>query len=118
MLACVNGEIVSQPQSSADARANAETSPTQAMTVAEVRRSLAFIRKSWEEQQSDAKRRPFYLSDSVGPLRYDRCAPQSIEHFALNFVLAHHTRRLNAKPPTETRGAKQTQEQEEKIASQ
>ena len=74
------------------------------MSVAEVRRSLAFIRKSWEDQQGGFRRRPFYLSDPVASTRGEVGATQSIERFALNFVLAHHTRRLVAKPANEAPG--------------
>jgi len=63
------------------------------MTVAEVRRTLAFIRKSWEDQAHDATR-PFYLSDPIGA---GPNADLSIEAFALSFVLAHHSRRLTAR---------------------
>ena len=69
------------------------------LSVAEVRRALSYIRKSWEDQQLDEGRRPFYLSDTIA--HSVRARNQSIEHFSLTFVLAHHTRRL-AKPPGET----------------
>lgn len=67
-------------------------SSVQSMTVAEVRRALSFIRKTWDEQQTDPRRRPFFLSDPI--CANSRAAHQSIEGFALMFVLAHHTRRL------------------------
>lgn len=73
----------------------AEYASGRSMTVAEVRRALAFIRKSWEEQQMDQHHHPFYLS---GPITANPLASnQTIEEFSLTFVLAHHTRRL-AKP--------------------
>ena len=67
------------------------------MPVAEVRRSLAFIRKSWDEQRSDDKRQPLYLCDPVVLRSGTGRRVVSVERFALDFVLAHHTRRLTAK---------------------
>ena len=75
-------------------------SSVHAMSVAEVRRALSYIRKSWEDQQVDGKRRPLYLSDPIAQAA--RAPAQSIEHFSLTFVLAHHTRRL-AKPGGDAR---------------
>ena len=66
------------------------------MPVAEVRRSLAFIRKSWDEQRSDDKRQPLYLCDPVVLRSGTGRRVVSVERFALDFVLAHHTRRLTA----------------------
>jgi hypothetical protein len=60
------------------------------MTVAEVRRSLSYIRKSWDEQQTDPNKNPLYLSDPLSG-----SGALSIESFSLKFVLAHHARRLN-----------------------
>lgn len=65
---------------------------TQSMNVADVRRALSFIRKSWEDQISDRHCRPFYLSDQMRLSSTN--LHQSIENFSLVFVLAHHTRRL------------------------
>jgi hypothetical protein len=65
-------------------------SAVQSLSVAEVRRALSFIRKTWEDQQSDKKARPFYLSDILACTKMQR----SIEAFSLSFILAHHTRRL------------------------
>ena len=70
------------------------------LSVAEVRRSLAFIRKNWDEQSLSKHKRPFYLCD---PLNVVSATPQSIESFALNFVLAHHTRRLSGTSKAEVR---------------
>jgi hypothetical protein len=67
----------------------------EALSVAEVRRALAYIRKSWDEQHLDLKRKPFYLSDPISNV--GRAPAHTIENFSLSFVLAHHTRRL-AKP--------------------
>lgn len=104
MLACSGYGSVAVESASPEALPTRDVAnATPQMSVAEVRRSLAFIRKSWEEQQGDPKRRPFYLSDTVAPLRSDRNISQSIEQFALNFVLAHHTRRLNSKPGSDAR---------------
>jgi hypothetical protein len=103
MLACSEYEPLGFELPAKKALQNRDAShatPQPTLSVAEVRRSLAFIRKSWEEQQGDPKRRPFYLSDAVGPLKSNRNISQSIEHFALSFVLAHHTRRSNPRPCT------------------
>ena len=86
-----------QQSRAADATQHPRTLPAgqssvQSMTVAEVRRALSFIRKTWDEQQTDPRTRPFFLSDPIGA----RSSPQSIESFALMFVLAHHTRRLGS----------------------
>ena len=67
------------------------------MSVAEVRRTLAYIRKSWEDQTSNITR-PFYLSDAIGA---GPNAGLSVESFALSFVLAHHSRRLHVRSTDE-----------------
>jgi hypothetical protein len=72
--------------------AGAAQSSVQSMTVAEVRRALSSIRKTWEDQHADAARQPFYLSTPLADVA--RSQAQSAEHFSLLFVLAHHTRRL------------------------
>ena len=65
------------------------------MTVAEVRRALSFIRKAWEEQNMNSKKKPLYLSDNINTNITN--TTMSIEKFSLLFVLAHHTRRLSSK---------------------
>lgn len=65
------------------------TDPQQ-LSVAEVRRALASMRRGWEEVCSDPRKRPFYLSDSMN---LTSSPGLSIEAFALHFVLSHHTKR-------------------------
>lgn len=65
----------------------------QVPSVAQTRRALSFIRRSWDEQQTNGKR--FFLSDPLAEAA--KVSGQSIEHFSLAFVLAHHTRRINQK---------------------
>jgi hypothetical protein len=68
----------------------AQRCPSQ-LTVAEVRRALALLRRGWEEVSSDPRSKPMYLSDGLGM----SSAPHlSIDAFALQFVLAHHAKRL------------------------
>jgi len=61
------------------------------ITVAEVRKSLAHIRKMWDSSQNDSLVAPMYLSDAIG------VRDMSIEDFALKFVAGHHNRRSNKK---------------------
>ena len=63
-----------------------------AMSVADVRRALSFIRKAWEDNSPDSKQGPFCLSNSIAHVT--RTSVQSVEQFSLLFVLAHHTRRV------------------------
>ena len=72
----------------------AEPEKEAGLTVAEVRRALAYIRKAWDEQLADNRKRPLYLCDPVCP-PHTRLAHQSIGSFALNFIVAHHSRRLS-----------------------
>ena len=65
------------------------------MPVSEVRRSLSYLRRAWEDQINNDDRPPLYLSDAV--LGCKQGAKQSLESFSLRFVLAHHTRRLGGK---------------------
>lgn len=69
------------------------SSSVSAMSVADVRRALAHIRKSWEEQKTTQHTRPFYISDCISVTSNQSAL--SIEQFSLMFVLAHHTRRLS-----------------------
>lgn len=65
-------------------------SSAQPMKVADVRRALSIIRKSWEDQHLNNKSRPFYLTNPI----QEGLPSQSAEKFSLSFVLLHHTRRL------------------------
>lgn len=68
------------------------SSSVDAMSVADVRRALSHIRKSWEEQFTDKCSSPFYISNGISVT--SRQKTLSVEAFSLMFVLAHHTRRL------------------------
>lgn len=63
------------------------TSAIPSMSVAEVRRCLAHIRKFWKHSTTEA---PFLPSIEILP-------GQSIEEFALHFVRGHHDKRHNKK---------------------
>ena len=63
------------------------TSAIADITVAEVRKSLAYIRKRWDQVHTDSKSPPMYPSDQIG------VRDMSIETFALKFVIGHHSRR-------------------------
>lgn len=75
-----NGQSHAFEQSSA-----AETTT---MSVAEVRRCLSVIRKSWEEVQLDGRNRPMYLCE---PLNIH---DMNLGEFSLRFVLSHHSKRV------------------------
>ena len=62
------------------------------ISVAEVRKSLAFIRKNWEAAQTDDTVPPMYLVNEIGVRNL------TIESFALKFVSGHHARRASVKP--------------------
>lgn len=67
-----------------------ETSELQAqpdLSVAEVRRALATLRRNWDDMRADPGGKPMYVSDSLGFCNI------SIEEFALRFVLSHHSKR-------------------------
>ena len=53
------------------------------MTIAQVRRALAHLRRTWDEHAPD---NPIFPSDSLPN-------HMSIERFAFRFVLSHHERR-------------------------
>jgi hypothetical protein len=76
-------------ENAAAVAAQQEASPQ--LTVAEVRRALASLRRGWEDVTNDPRRKPLYLSDSLG---IPGAPTLSMEAFALRFVLAHHTKRL------------------------
>ena len=68
------------------------SSSVDAMSVADVRRALSHIRKSWEEQFTNECSSPFYISNEIAVTSRQKAL--SVEAFSLMFVLAHHTRRL------------------------
>ena len=64
------------------------------LSVAEVRRALASLRKGWDEVLVDPSHRPLYLSNSLD-FATSCGGSVSLEDFALRFVLAHHQKRQN-----------------------
>jgi hypothetical protein len=74
------------------------TSAIESMTVAEVRKSLAYMRKKWDQNMNDAKAPPFYPSDDIG------VKDMNVEEFALLFAIGHHRKRCQKQkgtaPPT------------------
>ena len=62
------------------------------LSVADVRRTLAALRRGWVEVCSDPRKRPLYLCESLGA--GSDHAGLSVEAFALRFVLSHHTKRV------------------------
>jgi hypothetical protein len=66
------------------------TSAIDGMSVAEVRRALSTMRKSWEECSGDkGSKKPFYMtSDPI-------VRGLSVQEFSYMFVRGHHTKRLN-----------------------
>jgi len=65
------------------------TSAIDGMSVAEVRRSLATMRRSWEEASRSSSARPFYMTCSELVKGY------TIQEFSYMFVRGHHAKRLN-----------------------
>jgi len=66
------------------------TSAIDGMSVAEVRRALATMRKSWEESSGDKEgKHPFYMT-SVPLVR-----GHSVQEFSYMFVRGHHAKRLS-----------------------
>ena len=65
-----------------------ETSPS-GLKIAEVRKSLAHIRKRWDNQALEGSL-PMYLCEEIG-LKDGRSI--RADEFALVFVLAHHQKR-------------------------
>lgn len=63
------------------------TSAIDGMSVAEVRRALATLRRTWEEASTEG--RPFYLTGE--PLVRDH----SVQQFSYMFVRGHHAKRLS-----------------------
>lgn len=61
-------------------------SPKSDLSVVEVRRNLAEMRKQWRSSRPDA---PFHTSACVG----DAAAPLTISQFAFCFVQGHHRQR-------------------------
>ena len=62
------------------------------ISVAEVRRCLSFIRKSWEEVQNNDTHKPLYQCES---LKINQ--KFTLSEFALKFVLSHHSKRVSKK---------------------
>jgi hypothetical protein len=65
------------------------TSTIHDVSVAEVRKCLALIRRRWDQRHIDPKAPPMYNCDPVG------VQDLSVEDFALKFVVGHHARRTN-----------------------
>lgn len=72
----------------------AEQHAAAALSIADVRKALACLRRGWREAQLDAPRRPLYLSDALA-LSTGGGAAEAVrlQDFALQFVLAHHQKR-------------------------
>ena len=67
----------------------AEAAPTPDLSVPEVRRCLALLRKQWHAAQLDPRARPAYLTDNLG--HEGKLVPAA--DFALAFVMSHHAKR-------------------------
>jgi hypothetical protein len=72
-------------------RCDHETSPS-GLKIAEVRKSLAHIRKRWDSQLLEGSA-PMYLCEEIG-LKDGRAI--RADEFALKFVLAHHQKRRDS----------------------
>ena len=59
----------------------------ESLRVADVRRALATIRRKWDDM-SRSEHKPMYLGTEI------HIENLSIEDFALQFVLSHHSKRL------------------------
>ena len=77
------------------------------MKVAEVRKALSIIRRSWEDQHVNKDARPFYLTTPIA----EGHAAQSAEKFSLSFVLLHHSRRLTKSKPDVGRAGERAEAQ-------
>ena len=58
------------------------------LSVPEVRRCLALLRKRWRAAHAEARTPPTYLTDDLGGSK-----PVSAADFALAFVMSHHGKR-------------------------
>lgn len=66
------------------------TSAIDGMSVAEVRRALATMRKSWDEACSEGSNgRPFYMACDV------LVRGKSVQEFSYMFVQGHHAKRIS-----------------------
>lgn len=69
--------------------------PPISLSIAEVRKSLAYLRRRWEESQAqDSTAAPYYLCEEIELKEKGRIAS---DVFSLRFVLAHHQKRRSAK---------------------
>ena len=86
----VNTSSAPRPASSAavSAAPSAIKAAVGDMTVAEVRRCLSQIRRSWEVSQLEHSRPPVYLSQELGVREGVK-----VDEFALRFILSHHNKR-------------------------
>lgn len=65
------------------------------LSIAEVRKSLAYLRKRWDESQAqDSASTPYYLCEEIELKEKGRIAS---DVFSLRFVLAHHQKRRSSK---------------------
>jgi hypothetical protein len=65
------------------------TSAIRDMSVAEVRKALATMRKIWDDTLTDENSRPMYIGDDT---LIRMC---SVQEFSYRFVLGHHEKRLS-----------------------
>lgn len=69
--------------------------PPVSLSIAEVRKSLAYLRRRWEESQAqDSAAPPYYLCEEIELKEKGRIAS---DVFSLRFVLAHHQKRRSSK---------------------
>jgi len=69
------------------------------LSIAEVRKALAHLRKGWEEVQLNRESKPLYLSNALALSTHQKIR---MEDFALHFVLAHHQKRHSGGAAAET----------------
>ena len=69
--------------------------PPVSLSIAEVRKSLAYLRRRWEESQAQGSASPpCYLCEEIELKEKGRIAS---DVFSLRFVLAHHQKRRRSK---------------------
>ena len=67
------------------------TSAIESMSVAEVRRNLALIRRIWEKSINDVSVKPFSLTDELDT------NGMTVSDFAMLFAIGHHKKRNEKK---------------------
>ena len=90
VAALTAGKICKVP-SGLSVSSSRSTSAESELSIADIRKALASLRRGWEEVLIDPRSKPLYLSSSLPLL--SNAQGIRMEDFALRFVLAHHQKR-------------------------